>query len=251
MKLKLDDQGHAVVQDGLPVYLHDDGKEITFDAAASIASIARLNRELTDARQQADTAAQKLKTFEGIEDPKLALDALATVESLRHKKLVDSGEVEQVKAEISKVFEARLSDAEQRAQTLESQLYDEKIGGSFARSRFIAEKLAIPADIARAYFGSAFKVEAGRIVAYDSHGEKIYSRARPGELADFDEAFETLVERYPQRDDILKGSGASGLNAAPSGKTPAGGKTLARAAFEALDATARASFVREGGTVVA
>src|SRR5690606_27498289 len=118
MKLKLDDQGHAVVQDGHPVYLHDDGKEIAFDAAASIASIARLNRELTDARQQADAAAQKLKTFEGIEDPKLAREALATVENLRHKKLVDSGEVEQVKAEISKVFEARLSDAEQRAQTL-------------------------------------------------------------------------------------------------------------------------------------
>lgn len=29
MKLKLDDQGHVVVQDGKPVYVHDDGKEST------------------------------------------------------------------------------------------------------------------------------------------------------------------------------------------------------------------------------
>ncbi|MBK6435180.1 MAG: hypothetical protein IPF83_04385 [Rhodanobacteraceae bacterium] len=27
MKLKLDDQGHAVLQNGMPVYIHDDGKE--------------------------------------------------------------------------------------------------------------------------------------------------------------------------------------------------------------------------------
>ncbi|MDD1016905.1 hypothetical protein [Pseudomonas rubra] len=27
MKLKLDDQGHVVVQDGKPVYVHDDGKD--------------------------------------------------------------------------------------------------------------------------------------------------------------------------------------------------------------------------------
>lgn len=32
MKLKLDDNGNAVLQDGKPVYVHDDGKEIAFDA---------------------------------------------------------------------------------------------------------------------------------------------------------------------------------------------------------------------------
>ena len=36
MKLKLDDNSHVVVFDGKPVYVHDDGKEILFDAPAAM-----------------------------------------------------------------------------------------------------------------------------------------------------------------------------------------------------------------------
>lgn len=251
MQLKLDDQGHAVLQDGQPVYLHPDGKEIAFDAAGTVATLTRLNHEREEARQQAEQAQQRLQAFEGIQDPAAAREALATVEHLRHKKLVDAGEIEQVKAEIGKVFEAKLAESEQRAAQLEQQLVDERIGGSFARSAFITNKLAIPADMARAFFGHAFKLEDGRIVAHDQHGERIYSRARPGELADFDEALETLVERYPQHDRILKGSGSSGLDAAPSGTARPGQRRLARAAFEALAPIERAQFVQGGGQVVA
>ena len=39
-----------------------------------------------------------------------------------------------------------------------------------------------------ARFGSAFKVEEGKIIAYDKAGNKIYSRSRAGEIADFDVA---------------------------------------------------------------
>ena len=45
MKLKLDEQGHVVLQDGKPVYIHDDGKEVAFDAPATVATITRLNGE--------------------------------------------------------------------------------------------------------------------------------------------------------------------------------------------------------------
>ena len=31
---EMDDAGHVVVSDGKPVYLHDDGKDVTFDAPA-------------------------------------------------------------------------------------------------------------------------------------------------------------------------------------------------------------------------
>ncbi|WP_043679882.1 DUF6651 domain-containing protein [Castellaniella defragrans] len=251
MKLKLDDAGHVALQDGHPVYIHDDGKEIAFDAQASLASIARLTRELKDAKTQVEANATRLKNFDGIEDPDKAREALATVESLRQKKLVDAGELDAVKAEISKVFEGKLTEAEARAKTLEQQLVDEKIGGSFERSPFIAKKLAIPPDIARAFFGAAFRLEDGRTVAYDASGEKIYSRVRPGDLADFDEAMEVLVERYPRRDDILKGSGASGLNTTLAQAGKPGAKTLSRSAFDALTPKDRAGFVRDGGTVTA
>lgn len=220
MKLKLDENGHAVLQDGKPVYVHDDGKEIAFDAAATVGTITRLNGEARSHRERAEAAEAKYKPFEGIEDASAARKALETVANLDSKKLIDAGEVETVKAEISRAFQAQLDEANTKSQTLEQQLYGEKIGGSFARSKLIAEKLAVPADMVQATFGKAFKIEEGKVVAYDTHGQKIFSRARPGEIADFDEALESLVEAYPHKEHILKGSGANGGGA--GGSAPPG-----------------------------
>ncbi|MFM0569134.1 hypothetical protein PQQ88_12475 [Paraburkholderia caledonica] len=52
MKLKLTNEGHAVLRNGRPVYTGDDG-EVAFDAADSIATITRLNADLAAARSEA------------------------------------------------------------------------------------------------------------------------------------------------------------------------------------------------------
>lgn len=250
MKLKLDEAGHVVVQDGKPVYVHDDGKEVAFDAVSTVATITRLNGEAKTHREGKEAAETKLKAFEGIADPSAALKALDTVSKLDHKKLVDAGEIETVRSEISKGYETKLSEAQTRLQELEGQLYAEKIGGSFSRSKVITDKFAIPADLVQARFGSAFKIEDGKVVAYDTHGNKIYSRARPGELADFDEAIESLVDAYPYKDQILKGSGASGSGAGGNaGGGNGGGKALGRQAFDSLDPGAKAAHIKGGGTI--
>lgn len=220
MKLKLDENGHVVVQDGKPVYVHDDGKEIAFDAAGTVQTISRLNGEARDHRLRAEQFEAKYKPFEGIEDAAAARKALETVKSLDQKRLIDAGEVETVKAEITKAFQTQLDQATTKAKTLEEALYAEKIGGAFARSPLIVgdkAKLAIPADLVQARFGNAFKIEDGKVVAYDNQGQKIYSRSKPGELADFDEALDVLVDQYPHKDSILRGSGASGGGAGSGG----------------------------------
>ncbi|MCY1544330.1 hypothetical protein D9M68_802060 [compost metagenome] len=130
---------------------------------------------------------------------------------------MDAGEIEKVKGEISKAFQGQLDTANTKAQQLESQLYAEKVGGAFARSKVIAEKLAIPPDMVEARFGKAFAIEDGRIVAKDQNGNKLYSQSNPGELAGFDEALEMLVSQYPYKEQILKGSGASGGGAGGGG----------------------------------
>jgi len=227
MKLKLDADGHVVVQDGKPVFIHDDGKEVAFDAPGTIQTISRLNAEARSHRERAEAAETKYKPFEGIEDAAAARKALDIVKNLDQKKLIDAGEVETVKAEITKAFQTQLDQATSKAQTLEQALYAEKIGGSFARSPLIVgdkAKLAIPADLVQARFGSAFKIEDGKVVAYDPQGNKIYSRSKPGELADFDEALDVLVDMYPHKDSILKGSGASGGGAGGGGGQQQGPK---------------------------
>lgn len=251
MKLKLDDKGNAVLQDGKPVYVHEDGKEVAFDAAATVATISRLNAEAKSHRERAETAEGAFKPFKdaGITDPAAAAKALNTVKNLDDKKLVDAGEVEKVKAEAIKAVEEKYAPIVKKANDLEGALYAEKIGGSFARSKFIAERVAVPADMLQATFGAAFKIEDGKIVATDRTGNKVFSRARPGELADFDEALESLIDQYPHKAHILKGSGANGGGAAPASGGKPGRKTMTRAEFEGNSPADRLAFTKGGGVV--
>lgn len=251
VKLKFDDKNAVVVQDGKPVYVSDDGKDVVFDYAATLGTITRLNGEAKSHRERAEAAETKVKLFDGIEDPVKAREALEKIKDVDFSKMVHAGKVDEIKAEAQKAFEQKLAAVEERYKPvvterdgLKSALHNEIVGGSFARSKFIADKLAVPADIVQAKFGAAFKVEEGnRLVAKGPDGNNIFSRARPGELATFDEALEVLVDTYLHRDSILKGTGASGGGANPSGG--GGGKrTMTRAAFEALPPAERMAAVK-------
>jgi hypothetical protein len=251
MKLKLDENGHVVVQDGKPVYVHEDGKEVAFDAPQTIATISRLNGEAKAHREAKEQFEAQAKAFEGL-DPVKVKEALNTVQNLDAKKLVDAGEVDKVKAEITEAlkqtYEPQLQQLTQERDAVQQQLHKELIGGGFARSKFIQENIAVPVDMIQATFGQSFKIEEGKVVAYGADGQKIYSRTRPGEIADFDEALETLVGGYQHKDSILKGSQAGG-GGFQGGGQGGGAKTLSRQQFESLDPVGRAQFAREGGQI--
>lgn len=243
MPFKIDANGNIVTQEvngqKLPVFVHGDGKEAPFDGDSTIATISRLNGEAKSHRERAEKAEGTLKTFEGITDPEAAIKALNTVKNLDDKKLVDAGEVDRVKAEAIKSVQAQFEPIVKERDTLQTQLYEEKIGGAFARSKFISEKVAIPADMVQAAFGSRFKVENGKTVATDANGQPIFSRTRHGEPADFEEALEILVDQYPHKASILKGTGASGGGAQGGGNGGGGKQSLTRSQFDALDPAAR------------
>jgi hypothetical protein len=190
MKLKLTNEGHAVLRNGRPVYTGDDG-EVAFDAADSIATITRLNADLAAARSEA---------------------------------LKVAGERDQ----------------------LQKSLVVETVGARLARSN-VAEKLALPLDIVQAGFSGAFKIENGELTAYDDAGQRIYSRANPGKTAQFDEAIELLIDRHPNRSQILKRTEpASGMNSpAILAKT-----SITRAAFAALSPSKQMETVKSGVRVI-
>lgn len=256
MKLKLDENGNVVLADGKPVYVHDDGKEIPFDAAQAVATISRLNGEAKNHREAKEAAVERLKAFEGIEDPADAIKALDIVKNLDAKKLVDAGEVEKIKAEASKAFEEKLQALDAKYAPIikerdgfQAALVAEKIGGAFARSKLIADKLAIPSDMVQARFGDAFKLEGESIIAYDNAGNKIFSRVNPGNVAGFDEALDILIESYPHRDHILKGSGANG-GGAGGGSGAGNSKQATRQQFEQMAPAKQMEFIKGGGSVV-
>lgn len=230
MKLKtivIEGKTYAEVDGDKPLYTHDDGKEVAHDAPQTVAAISRLNGEAKTNRERYETAETSLKAFEGIEDPVAAKKALETLKNFDDKKLVDAGEVEKVKAEAIKAIEDKYAPIVQERDAFQSQLHNELIGGGFSRSKFIQDNIAVPADMIQATFGKNFQIENGKVVAVGADGQKIYSRTRPGEVADFDEALESLVGGYPHKDSILKGnqSGGGGFQAGGGGKT--GPKSLA------------------------
>lgn len=261
-KLKLDDKGSVVLQDGKPVFVADDGKEIVFDYDTTLSTISRLNGEAKQHREAKEAFEAKLKTFDGIEDAEGARKALETVKNLDDKKLIDAGEVKRIKDEAKKAYEDQLRAQEEKYQPIikerdeyKGALHHEIIGGAFSRSKYIADKLAIPADLVESKFGSHFTIgDDNRIVAKGADGKEIYSRANPGNVADFDEALQAIVDAYSHKDSILKGTGASGGGAQGGGNNHGGKRVITRSAFDAMspaEQSASAKAVRENTMVIA
>lgn len=110
-----------------------------------------------------------------------------------------------------------------------------------------AKKLHAPADMIAAAFADRFKLENGKPVAYDANGTKLYSMRRPGELADVDEALQTLVSLSPHRRLLMEGPGSSASKpgAGPIAPLQPGSKpTYTRKAFEALTPAEKAAAAR-------
>lgn len=250
MKLKtveINGAVYAEVKDGKPVFVHDDGKDVPFDAVASVAKIGQLNGEAQRHREAKESAEAKLTAFEGIEDAAAARAALDTMKNLSAGDLVKADKVEEIKREARLAAEKQVADAAKASATeiakltgerdsFRNGLFSEKIGGAFGKSKFVTDKVAVPGDMVQSMFGSRFKIEENKIVGHDHSGNKLYSRTKPGELAEFDEALEQMIDAYPHKDSILKGTGSSGGGARPgSNGNGVAGKTMTKAAFDAMN----------------
>jgi hypothetical protein len=265
MPFKFDPQGNIVTTgEGaakLPVFVHPDGREAPFDGEQTLSTISRLNGEAKAHREAKEAAEGKLKAFEGIDDAEGARKALETVKNLSTGELKTAAQVQEIKDAAAKSAQEAVAAAtraaaekeraltEQNA-TLAQQLNSHIIGSAFTGSKFIGEKLAIPADMAQKFFGDRFKVDGGKLVPMDAAGNPIYSATRHGEHADFEEAIAVMVNGYAHKDSILKGTGASGGGGQGSGKGGAGGgKSVTRAQFEQMAPADRMAHAKGGGTI--
>lgn len=239
MRLKLNDDGFAFVsEDGHPVYLMGEGdspEEQTVDVPALYAKVPDLTKEATKYRKQRNEVRDSLKLFEGVEDlpdwKGKADKALETVQNLKDKELVDAGKVEQIKSamkdahaqelkEVKSSYETKITELTGSLGGKDNTIYDLMVRAKFAQSPYFSgteanpPKTILPPEIAETYFGKMFRVEEGTndgdliVIGYDSAGNQLYSRKRPGELADFDEALDQIISAYPSRDNIMRGAAA-------------------------------------------
>ena len=210
MKLKLDDKGNAVIQDGNPVYVHDDGSEHPFDAKAAHVALATAKREAGEHRTKLKEAESKLAAFAGIDDPEAALKAMQFAASMDGKKVMDDEGIQKLIQAALKPVQEKLTAAEKAAADKDGHIYKLEVSNKFQSSQFVKEKLLTPPDLLEAAFGKHFKIEGGKVIATDATGNQIFSKVRAGEPADFDEAIQTLVDSHPMKDHLYRASGASG-----------------------------------------
>ena len=229
MKLKLDEKGQVVLENGLPVWVADDGKEIAYDVPRLVNDLSKVNSESAGRRKDIEALNEKLKAFENI-DPAKYRELEEKLASIDQGKLIEAGKVEELKASVAKGYEQRLAEMQKMVadkeaahksemEKVQGRIRNMAVKSLFDGSNFLRDKTVLTPDIAFSSFGQNFTVEEagdGYKITASINGQPILSRANPGELATPEEALEAIIEAYPLKDRILKapggGSGAQGGN---------------------------------------
>ena len=241
--------------DDKPIYIDDGGEETAYDPPVMATRLNEVNGESAARRREIKELNEKIKAFEGIDDPGEAVKALETVRNLDQKQMVDAGEVEKVKTEAIKatkeqyesMIEQTYKPLEAKNNTLQEQLQREMIGGRFARSKFVNEKMLLEPPHVQRLFEQNFEIEEGKVIPKHSNGDPVYSKANPGSIADFDEAIEIIVSGDPHAESLLKADNKRGSNAPGGGNRMTDGKTMRVSDFEQLPFSERHKFMSDGG----
>jgi len=231
MKLKLDSNGNAVLVDGHPVYVYEDGTESPLDAKTTISGLEKKNLALEEEKERhfkkANDFKKELKKFEGI-DPVKYSEAMEKFKAIDDNKLVDENGVAALKKQMTTIFDEEKDSIHQsykktldenatETKSLHNVIYDLAIKNKFATDpHFSGEKpLTIyPAEDAAKIFGHNFetKIKDGKleIIAKDNEGKPILSKKNHGEPASFGEAITQLVATHAKSNAILRNAKTGG-----------------------------------------
>lgn len=240
MSWKLDENNNIVLKDGDPIYVDANGVEKT----VGVDTIARLNKEAKDHREAKEEAQAKLKLYEGI-DPEKARVALETVAKLDANKLIETGEVDKLKAQITQQFQTQLSEKDTAYSELKNKFDNMLIDSMFANSEFIRNNVAVPVDMFEAKFRNNFKIENNEVVPYGYDGSRLMSKSRAGEYATTEEAMQILAESHPNKDVILKANPGNGSGSGTGGGATGGGRYMKRSDFEKLSPLQQSEYAKK------
>lgn len=237
---KMDGDKLAVDGNGNPIFINSGGGELAVNGD----TISRLNGEAKthrEAKEALEGIVAKYRSPDGkLIDPEAARDAVDKLSKIDQTKLIDAGKVDELKAQMTAQFQGQLSEAQAELAKRDGRINDMLISDVFKSSEFLAENLAMPREFLEASMRSNFKVEDGKVVAYDKSGNPVYSKKNMGELASANEAIELLIELHPQKDAILKAPTAGGTGSQGGGGSRGRGRTMKRSEFDALPAHQRA-----------
>jgi hypothetical protein len=238
MELVLED-GKAKMEDGMPVYKYEDGSEAPFDAQKTTDNLEEQVSNLTSEKDRHFKSAKKAKdalvVFKGI-DPTAAKDALETVKALKDKELLDANGVKAIKAEMAENFETdkknliedhttKLGEKDSVIGAHKKAIFDLAVFSQFATSEWFNgpnRKCVYTARDAAKIWGSNFQVDINddgshQVKPIDDDGKPLLSKTEHGAPAKFDEAIEKLIERRPDKHELIRDPNASSHGPASQG----------------------------------
>lgn len=210
---------------------------------------------LKAAKEAADTAASRLKEFEGL-DPAELRKLLAQKAEADRKEAEKRGEYDRIITQVKQDADAREAAAKSEADEARKQLQDAQrriddltVGSAFRGSKFISEETVLSGDKARRLYADYFEIEDGQTVAYDkprgASDRTPLVDTRTGSKLGFEAAIEKIIKEDPDYASLAKsklkpGSG-SGNNSSDKGdfsKKPAlSGVSLIAANLSAMKKT--------------
>jgi hypothetical protein len=242
---KMDGDKLALDGEGNPIYINSAGQEqsVKGDTISTLNAEAKTHRT---AKETAETALAKYRDANGkLIDPEAAAKAIDMVSKIDAKTLIDAGKVDEVRAQITSEFKTQLTEKDNAIAERDQRINGMMIDGVFKGSEFIAERVAMPRDFFEAAMRNNFRVEDGKVVAYDRSGNRLMSKKSVGDFADPNEALELLVEMHPQKDTILKAAQQGGTGNQGGGGGRGGSRTMKRSEFDALDPGVQAAKAAE------
>lgn len=250
-KLALDGDGKVkVTEDGKPLYLDKDEKEVPVDAPQMYQKIIDLGKENKRFREAGDTLKSKFKVFEEIEDVEKwhaeAAKAIETVENFKEKDWLKAEKVESMKRQMKDAHEQDLSKQKESFEGVitsekesnsrkDAQIRKLTVGAKFSQHPlFVGEKrkTTMTPDAAEAIFGRNIMVQEDEKdheslvtrVYYDkARNDMVYSVVNPGEPAEFNEGMALLWETYHQKNNYIRGDGGG---SGAQGGEGAGGESV-------------------------
>lgn len=221
-----DDQGGAGDDQG-----DKSGRKFSDEEAAKLLKEnMRRKDELKRLSQEREQLKATLAQFEGInidEVKKLVADKQAAEED----KLKKSGEWDRLKAQIvdahsreKQTLTEQLKVKDEEAATLRSTIAELTVGNAFGNSKFITNDLTIPANKARALYGSHFGFEDGQVVAYDKPAgakERTMLVNGAGDPLSFEDALQKIVQSDPDYPSLAKSRIRVGANSGSKGSDKA------------------------------
>lgn len=244
VKIKTDENGNGVLEDGLPVFEFDDGSTSALDVAGSFQSfekkISNFDSERDRHTEKFNALKADLKKFKGVDIEKYN-QGMEKIKAIADQKLLDESGAEALKKSMRSIFDEEvqsihgqykktLTEKDQSIEDLNSIVYDLAIKNEFATDPHFSGNSPVtiyPPEDAALIYGKNFKTEITgkklQVIAVDDKGNQILSKKRHGEPASFREAMAQIIDTQAKTKPILKSAKTGGP--VTSGNLDSGGGT--------------------------